>query len=464
MEGAAFADKVTAACRRMCGGTHDIQGLRRLSGGANMESWWLEYNGRALVLRRLPEGASELDLPGRIDLNTEAKVISAAQKHGVKAPEIIGTLTPEDGLGPGFFMAAIEGETLPQKIFRDPDCAAAVKNLSSDCALALSKIHAVPMQNLPDGLPRHSPQEMVTELARQYESWGASIPVFDLAIGWLLENLPTPREPVLLHGDFRMGNLMIDTDGLSGVLDWELAHLGDPAQDIGYLCTPSWRFGQYEKTVGGLGALPAFLEIYNRETGAHISERDVTYWMIYSALWWGTVCVSMAEFWRSGLDRSLERAVIGRRTSETEIDLMLMLEEVMGLTTEPLDWQQPDPVKAAGETGISELLAALEDWNANNNIENASGRAKFAARVAGNALGILKRGAERGRLYALEKAKRLKALGLTPQSLCVTCRAGEVSPELAAHLRVDLLERLSIDQPKYAGYKAALEKWVKADV
>ena len=56
-----------------------------------------------------------------------------------------------------------------------------------------------------------------------------------------------------MHGDFRHGNLIIGPDGVRAVLDWELAHLGDPMEDLGWICVNSWRFGEIDKPVGGFG-------------------------------------------------------------------------------------------------------------------------------------------------------------------------------------------------------------------
>jgi aminoglycoside phosphotransferase (APT) family kinase protein len=130
-----------------------------------------------------------------------------------------------------------------------------------------------------------------------------------------------------VHGDFRNGNLLVDEDGLVAVLDWELAHLGDPLQDLGYLCANVWRFGS-PLPVGGFGDYADLFAGYASVTGETPPMRDIHYWQVHAALSWGMVCLLMLHMYRSGQDPSLERAAIGRRLSEAEIDLLLLLEEV----------------------------------------------------------------------------------------------------------------------------------------
>ena len=151
-------------------------------------------------------------------------------------------------------------------------------------------------------------------------------PVFELAISWLRENPPPSSPPVLVHGDFRLGNLIVDKDGLAAVLDWELAHLGDAREDIAWLCVNSWRFGHSENRVGGFGQLGDLLSAYADAGGPTFSAEEIDWWEILGSLKWGIMCMIMYEAYRSGADPSVERAAIGRRVSETEIDLLNLLE------------------------------------------------------------------------------------------------------------------------------------------
>jgi aminoglycoside phosphotransferase (APT) family kinase protein len=132
---------------------------------------------------------------------------------------------------------------------------------------------------------------------------------------------------VLVHGDFRNGNLMIHPEhGLVGVLDWELAHLGDPAEDLGWICVNSWRFGQWRQPVGGFGDYQVLLEGYAQAGGGEIPLARLQFWQALGSLKWGVMCLMMYASFANGSDPSIERAMIGRRVSETEIDLVRLME------------------------------------------------------------------------------------------------------------------------------------------
>lgn len=461
-----FHRKVAEACVRISGQTHSLDTLRRLTGGANMESWWVDYGPHQWILRRLPEGMSDPDLAaedGRssLGMDTEADVVRAAFAAGVAAPEVLGSLLDSDGLGGGFIMQRIAGETMPHKILNNPDFATALTKLPRQCAAELAKIHTIPLSEVPDGLPQDTPQAMIDDMARRYALTQTPIPLFDLAHHWLANNLPTAREPVLVHGDFRMGNLIVDQNGLAAVLDWEAAKLGDPARDLAYLCMPSWRFGNYDQAAGGFGTMEELLGHYRDITGQEIPLGDVHFWLVVSVLNWGLTTIMMVNLWRSGQDRSLERAVIGRRTSETEVDLLLMLEDFLDAPITPLRFILPAAKSTAGETTTPELLDALIEWDETQIFPKVEGRDLFQARVVRNAMRIVSRNALYGPEFAAAKSKRLESLGLTTAELCGKLRAGFISDDICTHLRLDLLERLHIDQPKYAGLKTARQKWVR---
>ena len=211
-----------------------------------MESWAFSYGDEDYVLRRLPVGLSPDDdgLRG-VPLATQADVIELARYAGVTAPEVRGRLNPEDGLGEGFIMTRAEGETLPHKILGNPEFAEAEGKLTEQCARELAAIHRIGMNPLLQSLEYFSPAELIRVQKDKYHEIGGQIPIYEYAFHWLEQNAPDASDKYLVHGDFRMGNLMIDRDGLSAVLDWELVRLGDPVQDLAYLCTPSWRFGHY---------------------------------------------------------------------------------------------------------------------------------------------------------------------------------------------------------------------------
>ena len=464
MSNALLHQKLASFCSRALLHSGELSGLERLSGGASMESWGFVYGDREYVLRRLPAGmADDDDAAQHLSLAAQADIIDCAVAAGVMAPMVRGRLTAEDGLGEGFIMDKAQGETLPHKIIGRAEYAEAQAALTDQCAAQLAKIHTINPATVPDAVEYQTAAELVAAQREKYDEIGGAIPIYEYAFRWLADNAPATAEKKLVHGDFRMGNLMIAPSGLSAVLDWELVRFGDPVQDLAYFCTPSWRFGQYEKVAGGIDTAEAFLSAYASHSGAQVDIDRFRYWLIYSTLWWGVVCLEMGQIWRDGGDRSLERTVIGRRVSEVEIDLALLFEEILPSEVKrPIDWSIAQSPANVGETGYTELLTALSEWNSEYVLPGLDGHDRFQSRVAGNALGIAQRQAQHGAAFRVAANDRLDSLGFTHRQLCKALASGDMThdhPGLWDHLRLSALERLSIDQPKYAGLKVALDTW-----
>lgn len=295
----------------------DISGLKRLSGGASRETWGFRAraeNGesRDLILRRDPPGSGRGE--GAIDRATEARVIEAARRAGAPAPRVVASLGSD-----AFVMERLPGETDPRKILRDGGFARARERFAADCGEALRRIHATPLAQLPELATLDAAAQLKLYRAT-LDRLGAVRPVFELAMRWLLLHRPAPVAPALVHGDFRMGNLLIAPEGLVATLDWELCHLGDPAEDLGWLCVRSWRFGG-SGAVGGCGSRADLLAAH----GGAIDAARLRYWEIFGAFKWGVICLIQADRHLSGREVSLEHAAIGRRASETEYDLMNLI-------------------------------------------------------------------------------------------------------------------------------------------
>lgn len=306
-----------------------VERLVRLSGGASQETWSLdvEQGGKVvdLILRRVPGGVSPARNSEAIGLGTEAKLLSCAEGE-VPAPKVVQVFAPASDIGEAFLMNRIPGQTIARKILRDDIYSAARGRLTEQCGQALAAIHQIPAEALPD-LPSSGGLDQLAKYETIYRDFNLPRPVFELAIAWLKSNQPDEVPQVLVHGDFRLGNLIVDETGLAAVLDWELAHLGDPREDIAWLCVNSWRFGYSENRVGGFGNLDELLETYKTAGGRTFSTNEIDWWEILGSLKWGIMCMIMYEAFRSGADPSVERAAIGRRVSETEIDLINLLEK-----------------------------------------------------------------------------------------------------------------------------------------
>ncbi|KCZ87822.1 phosphotransferase enzyme family protein [Hyphomonas jannaschiana VP2] len=313
------------------GADSKVDALTRLSGGASQETWAFDVvtdKGKTpLILRRAPGGVEAARSSEAIGLAMEATLLTHASKAGVPVPPVLGVFENDPDLGQCFVMDRIRGETLGRKILRDDEYAAARNVLARQCGEALAGIHSISPDTLPD-LPVSNGINQLEKYEAIYRAFKLPRPVFELAFSWLKANAPEPLPVVLVHGDFRLGNLMVSEKGLASVLDWELAHIGDPREDIAWLCVNSWRFGNVEKRVGGFGDLPDLLDAYATAGGATLQPRDIDWWEIMGSLKWGIMCMIMYEAYRSGADPSVERAAIGRRVSETEIDLVNLLEGI----------------------------------------------------------------------------------------------------------------------------------------
>ena len=315
---------------RLGGPEAQLGQAQRLSGGASMETWGFAFEGAAgpeSLILRLRSVTFDPENSRAISLATEAALIKATGANGAKVPGVRHVCDPEDGLGEAYVMVRVEGETLGKKIVGDPRFDAVRPGLARQCGAALVPIHATP---LPPGLNLKT-VDGVAELDRYeevYRATGAERPILELAFQYLRKHVPDSVAPTLLHGDFRNGNIMFDPEfGVAAVLDWELAHIGDPAEDMGWICTNSWRFGRPDRPVGGFGDYADLLAGYAEAGGRPIELSRVRFWQMLGSLRWGIMCLTMYLSWRDGAEKSVERPMIGRRVSETEADLVVLLEE-----------------------------------------------------------------------------------------------------------------------------------------
>ncbi|OLT24727.1 hypothetical protein BJF79_13325 [Actinomadura sp. CNU-125] len=310
----------------------EIADLHRLSGGASRETWAFTADGRPLILRRDPPAAPDPEAMAR-----EAALLSSAADSGVPVPTLVGNGDDLDG-APYLIMERLAGETIPRRLLRTPR-----PGLARELGAILARLHTMaPVPGLPDADP-------LDALAEYYDAFEEPRPAVELAFRWLREHRPSPTGRTVVHGDFRNGNLMIDGPKVTGVLDWELSHLGDPAEDLGWLCVKAWRFGS-PHPVGGFGPRADLLAGYADAGGTPPAPDVLHWWEVYGTLRWAILCRHQAERYLSGADPSIEYAVLGRKVCEQEHDMLLAL----GLT-EPATVPDPldalDAVDGTGGTG-----------------------------------------------------------------------------------------------------------------
>jgi aminoglycoside phosphotransferase (APT) family kinase protein len=222
-------------------------------------------------------------------------------------------------------MDRIPGEALAPRILRDPAFATARARMAGQCGAILAHIHATPPERMP-ALPTRTTKDTLDGFAAGLEALPQARPVYQLALKWLRDRLPGDIEPRLIHGDFRLGNLLVGPEGVTAVLDWELACLDDPAMDLAWMCVPSWRFGSIDLPVGGFGKEEDLLSAYEAAGGDKSVRNRLHYFIVLGALRWGVMCTGSLTAMQSGADRSIERAMIARRCSETELDLLRLLD------------------------------------------------------------------------------------------------------------------------------------------
>jgi aminoglycoside phosphotransferase (APT) family kinase protein len=286
-----------------------------LAGGASKEAWAVDAGGEKLLVRRAGGGVIHKHT---LSLADEFAVIEAAHEAGVRVPRPIRYIPDLDGRE-AFVMERIHGETIGRRIVRmDPVPA----RLPLELAEELAKIHAIPPERLPF-LQETSMDRLVEEL----DDTGEPHPASELGLWWLRENRPAPeREPTVVHGDYRIGNVAVDANGLVGVLDWEFAHLDDPARDLAFGLVHAWRFGRDDLRMGGIGDVEPYLERYNELTGREIRPEELDYWEIAGNVAWAIGCVTQAQRHFSGQERSVELAILGRLGAEVEYEICHLLE------------------------------------------------------------------------------------------------------------------------------------------
>lgn len=250
----------------------------------------------------------------------------AAEQSSVPVPHVQGILQADDCLGDGFVMDFVAGETIPRRILREVTYEKARKCLAETCGAILARLHASESTALAFAGVR-TPLGTLARLRAQYDDLDRPSPVFELAFQRLAASAPKQwTQPVPVHGDFRNGNLLVRPDGIAAVLDWENVHLGDPHEDLAYLCLAPWRFGNLDLPVGGFGKLGQLLSAYRDGGGCLVEPARLRFWLLAFTLEWGLTCALFARQFTSGLDPAVERGAIGRRRSEAELDVLRLLD------------------------------------------------------------------------------------------------------------------------------------------
>jgi aminoglycoside phosphotransferase (APT) family kinase protein len=422
--------------------------LRRLSSGASRETFALATASQGELVVQIERQATLL-----ADTPPQAALLRAAARAGVPVPRVVAHGSQDSVLGPSWTVVeAIAGTTDPKEILAGEQVAEAGALIES-VAAALAAIHRMPAD------PSLAPlvEDPLALLREMHDRLGEPHPTFELAFRALEEGRPAASLRTLVHGDFRMGNLMVGPRGVTGVLDWELAHLGDPVEDLGWLCVPAWRFTRPDRPAAGLGTREELLAAYERHAGIEVDPAALRWWELAGTLRWGVICVMQAFVHLSGATRSIEHAVIGRRACEVEWDLLQLLDPHPAAVMEPAvgaaRLNASPPPRLHDRPTALELLDAARGALGDDVLPGLDGRAAFQLRVALRALGMVGRELAGAEEHAAVHAAALAGLGFADEAeLATAIRDGRLvgrEAELPAALRATVRAKLEVANPAY---------------
>jgi aminoglycoside phosphotransferase (APT) family kinase protein len=448
-----LAARLTRRLSTLAGAPLTVHGLARLSGGASRETWAFtaedaDGSRRDLILR---SGGGV----GGVALRVEGVAMAAAARAGVPVPAVLDT-GDDDGALPHSYllMERVEGETIPRRVLRDDAFAAVRPGLITELGAVLARLHGVPMDELP-GVERAG--EPLARLRTAYGGDGPPPPGLALGLRWLAENPPEPGPPSLVHGDYRLGNLMVGPDGLAAVLDWELVHTGDPLEDLGWLCAKVWRFGS-PQPAAGLGSREQLLTAYAAVAGWRPTAAQLHWWELYATVQWGLMCRVMADRHLSGAEPSVELAAIGRRAGEQEFDVLLALELAVPEAADTPDRPPAGDAALYGRPSAAELVAAVRTFLTDQVQPETTGRTAFHARVAGNVLATVERELRLGDAARARHRTALDRLGCADDAaLSEAISSGTLDgrwDEVVALVRNSVRDRLLVANPRHLSIPA----------
>jgi len=474
-----IAAGLQAFLRRRCGDpAAAIDAVVALAGGASREIYGfdLRASGRPvqrLVLRMDPA-------PGRLesDRATEFALLGAAAAAAVSVPAVHWLGSPDDELGASFIvMDRVDGQAIARPLLRDTAFARTREALPAAIARELARIHAIDLdapglESLRSDAQNHTRDPAGAELERYRElqrvaADGHPQPVLVLVARWLAQHAPPVEQSTLVHGDFRVGNLMYDERGLTGVLDWELAHIGDPLEDIGWLSVRAWRYGAEGRAVGGLCSREHFWELYERESGRAVDPASARYWEVFGNWKWAVICMVQAASHRAGRYPNVELASLGRRVAEVEWELLALLDREHGGVA-----RRVGPAARGNAPGrridmqdrpiASELLEAVAAFIAEEAVPALEGASRFHGLVAANVARIVAREKQLSPALLSEECERLREL--LGSGAEASDETGDY--ELALRLNLELCRRIESgeadEEPWRSRVLSCLEKSVAA--
>ena len=326
-----FASRLNAAVARHIGKPGVVHDLKRLTGGANKTTWSFDAevgSGRGEFILQLSSAASTevpnplADITPHITADEDARLMIAAVNAGVPAPKVRAILETADGLGPGYVTERVAGETLGTRLVKEDRFAGARAAMPEQCGKILAAIHRIDLAKVPF-LKRQDAGEMIAAHYKIIDFLGFRLPALEWGLKWAAENAPKSDRDTVVHGDFRTGNFIVGDEGIRCLLDWEIAHSGDPMEDLGWVCVKTWRFGG-PKPVGGFGTREDLFAAYEKASGVSVDPKRVRFWEAWGSVKWAIGCLRMGT--RGIEEVGIERCAIGRRIEEPLWDFYSLID------------------------------------------------------------------------------------------------------------------------------------------
>jgi aminoglycoside phosphotransferase (APT) family kinase protein len=405
----------------------EVVEARLLAGGASKQAWAVvTADGRRLIVRRALGGVIHA---ATLPLADEFEMLVAAHEAGVTVPAPVAYLGLVDGRE-AFAMSWVDGETIGRRIVKAPP-----EHLPTRMAEELARIHAIP----PDRVPFLPAPDLFEGLLRDLDEVGRPYPAIEYGIAWCRARLPLERPRVVSHGDFRIGNLMVDERGIAAVLDWEFAKLGDPLEDVAWPLTRSWRFGADELRLGGVGDAEPYLERYEELTGTAVPRDELDAWEVLGSVKWAVGALGQARRHLSGEEPSVELAILGRLSVEMEWEVLDLIARTEGRARGPASEAAPDDVAAADRPTAGELAAAVRGFLEDEVLPGLDDqRMRFRTLVAMNALTIVER-----------ESPAVPPVDAERVALAARLRGGDVRDDDLPALVADVEARLRVASPRF---------------
>ena len=310
----------------------EIGRIALLAGGAIQENWAIdaEFDGGALAgpQRLVLRTDASTGVPSSLGRVEEFAVLQAVFAASVTVPEPLFVCADTSVLGKPFFvMRRVAGSALGRPITLDPMLEPARPGIADRLGRELARMQTVrPPRSDLDFLTTIGPVQHIAAFRAYLDGHPNPRPVLEWALRWTETHLPEPLPPVLCHRDFRTGNYMLEGTRLTAILDWEFAGWGDPDEDIGWLCCKGWRFGRLDREAGGIAGRAPFYRGYEAESGRRLDPERIKFWEVMANLRWAVIALQQSDRFLIGGARNLSTAITGRRATECELELLMLLD------------------------------------------------------------------------------------------------------------------------------------------